>query len=77
VFLSGRVYMTNYVIRKIIFAQNGENLLRKTTGNKAHTIKIMMSALNITIWFVKPTKFFYNITITLFLSESVVQSLVK
>jgi hypothetical protein len=42
--------MAKYVIRRIIFAQNGKNLLRnindslKTTGNKAHTIKFMMSA---------------------------------
>jgi hypothetical protein len=47
--------MVKYVIRRIIFAQNGKNSLRnindsiKTTGNKAHTIKFMMSALNITI----------------------------
>ena len=69
--LSGRVYMAKYVIRRIIFAQNGKNLLRiindflNTIGNKAPVIKFMMSSLNITIWYARPTKIFHNITITL------------
>ena len=60
-----------YVFRSIIFAQNGKKSLRninfslKTTGNKAQAIKLMMSALNITIWYVRPTKIFDNMTITL------------
>ena len=45
--------MAKYVIQRIIFAQNGKNLLRnindslKTTGNKAQAIKFMMLALDI------------------------------
>ena len=59
------------MLRSIIFAQNGKKSLRninfslKTTGNKAQAIKLMMYALNITIWYVRTTKIFHNITITL------------
>jgi hypothetical protein len=49
--------MANYVILRMedYFCSKWQNSLRnindslKTTGNKAHTIKFMMSALNITI----------------------------
>ena len=69
--LSGRVYVAKYVIWRIIFAQNGKNSRRntndslKTTWNKTHVMKFMMSALNITIWYARSTKIFHNITITL------------
>jgi len=41
------------------------NISPKTTGNKAQAIKLMMAALNITIGYVRPTKIFHNITISL------------
>lgn len=69
--LSGRVYMAKYTIRRIIFAQNGKNSLKnindslKTTWNKSHAIKFMMTASNVTIWF-RP---FHNTTITLCLKS--------
>jgi hypothetical protein len=49
VFLSGRANMAQYVFWGIIFAQNDKNSLRnlnnsqKTTGNKEHAIKLMMT----------------------------------
>ena len=69
--MSGRVYMAEYLFRRIIFAQNCKISLRninnspKTIGNKAQAIKLMMSALNMTIGYVRPTRIFHNITITL------------
>jgi hypothetical protein len=69
--LSGRVHMVKYVFWRIIFAQTSKNSLRninnfpKTTGNKAQAIKLMMPALNITIGYVRLTKIFHNITISL------------
>ncbi len=60
--------MAKYVIRRIIFAQNCKISLRninnspKTIGNKAQAIKLMMSALNMTFGYVRPTRIFHNIT---------------
>ena len=63
--------MAKSVFWRIIFVPNGKNSLKninnspKTTGNKAQAIKLMMAALNITIGYVRPTKIFHNITVSL------------
>ena len=76
-------YIWSNICQRIIFARNGKNSLTKincspkTIGNKAQAIKLMIPTLNTTIGYVKPIKFFHNVTITLWLKQSLVQSLEK
>lgn len=55
-----------------MFTKNGKTSLRNinktliTRENKAQAIQIMMSALNITIGYVRPTKIFHNKNIPVF-----------
>ena len=43
----------------------GTSITLQKTGHKAQTMKFMISAFNITIGYVRPTKIFHNINISL------------